>query len=170
MNGVRDGTIFVRALGARTEVLSLAVRGCSENGWDEGRETRFGSGGCELDRVRARSPTRRRGSSGRYLSSRKATELRSRPRRQPGRPEGVSGVVVEGGYGATVGETGPEEPNEPIVLRARIYDLVPVRELPYGPAAPSLHQRPDRRQHPMVGTRSRSGLERFTFLQKRSLC
>jgi hypothetical protein len=34
------------------------------------------------------------------------------------------------------------------VLRARIYDLVPVRELPYGPAAPSLHQRPDRWQHP----------------------
>src|ERR1700746_151184 len=31
---------------------------------------------------------------------------------------------------------------------ARIYDLVPVRELPYGPAAPSLHQRPDRWQHP----------------------
>ena len=34
------------------------------------------------------------------------------------------------------------------IRRARIYDLVPVRELPYGPAAPSLHQRPDRWQHP----------------------
>jgi acyl-lipid omega-6 desaturase (Delta-12 desaturase) len=55
---------------------------------------------------------------------------------------------VEGGYGATVGETGPEEPDEPIVPGARFYDLVPVRELPYGPAAPSLHQRPDRWQHP----------------------
>ena len=55
---------------------------------------------------------------------------------------------VEGGYGATVGETGPEETDEPIVPGARFYDLVPVRELPYGPAAPSLHQRPDRWQHP----------------------
>jgi hypothetical protein len=55
---------------------------------------------------------------------------------------------VEGGYGATVGETGPEEPDAPIVPGARFYDLVPVRELPYGPAAPSLHQRPDRWQHP----------------------
>jgi hypothetical protein len=56
--------------------------------------------------------------------------------------------VVEGGYGATVGETGPEKPDVLIVPAARIYDLVPVRELPYGPAAPSLHQRPDRWQHP----------------------
>jgi hypothetical protein len=55
---------------------------------------------------------------------------------------------VEGGYGATVGETGPEEPDVLIVPGARIYDLVPVSELPYGPAAPSLHQRPDRWQHP----------------------
>ena len=31
---------------------------------------------------------------------------------------------VEGGYGATVGETRPEEPGVLIVLRARIYDLV----------------------------------------------
>ena len=60
----------------------------------------------------------------------------------------VSSVVVEGGYGATVGETGPEKPDVLIVPRARIYDLVPVRELPDGPAAPSLHQRPDRWQHP----------------------
>ena len=37
---------------------------------------------------------------------------------------------VEGGYGATVGETGPEEPDVLIVPGARIYDLVPVRELP----------------------------------------
>ena len=56
--------------------------------------------------------------------------------------------MVEGGYGATVGETGPEKPDVLIVPAARIYDLVPVRELPYGPAAPSLHQRPDRWQHP----------------------
>jgi hypothetical protein len=55
---------------------------------------------------------------------------------------------VEGGYGATVGETGPEEPDVLIVPGARFYDLVPVRELPYRPAAPSLHQRPDRWQHP----------------------
>jgi hypothetical protein len=35
------------------------------------------------------------------------------------------------------------------VYRARVYDLVPVCELPYRPAAPSLHhQRPDRWQHP----------------------
>jgi hypothetical protein len=35
------------------------------------------------------------------------------------------------------------------VPRARIYDLVPACELPYGPAASSLHhQRPDRWQHP----------------------
>jgi hypothetical protein len=40
-----------------------------------------------------------------------------------------------GGYGATVGETGPEEPDVLIVPGARIYDLVPVRELPYGLAA-----------------------------------
>jgi hypothetical protein len=40
---------------------------------------------------------------------------------------------VEGGYGATVGETGPEEPDVPIVPGARFYDLVPVRELPYRP-------------------------------------
>jgi hypothetical protein len=56
--------------------------------------------------------------------------------------------MVEGRYGATVGETGPEEPDVLIVPAARIYDLVPVRELPYGPAAPSLHQRPDGWQHP----------------------
>ena len=37
---------------------------------------------------------------------------------------------VEGEYGATVGETGPEEPDVLIVPGARIYDLVPVRELP----------------------------------------
>ena len=55
---------------------------------------------------------------------------------------------VEGGYSATVAETGPEEPDVLIVPGARFYDLVPVRELPYGPAAPSLHQRPDRWQHP----------------------
>jgi hypothetical protein len=57
---------------------------------------------------------------------------------------------VEGGYGTTVGETGPEEPDVLIVPGARFYDLVPVRELPYGPAAPSLHQRPDRWQHPTM--------------------
>jgi hypothetical protein len=57
-------------------------------------------------------------------------------------PEVVASVVVQGGYGATVGETGPEAPDEPIVPGARFYDLVPVRERPYGPAAPSLHQRP----------------------------
>lgn len=46
-------------------------------------------------------------------------------------------------------ETGPEEPDVLIVPGARLYDLVPVRELPYGPAASSLHhQRPDRWQHP----------------------
>src|SRR4029077_15102474 len=67
---------------------------------------------------------------------------------EPGGPEVVAGVVVEGGYGATVGETGPEKPDVLIVPAARIYDLVPVRKLPYGPAAPSLHQRPDRWQHP----------------------
>jgi hypothetical protein len=55
---------------------------------------------------------------------------------------------VEGGYGATVGETGPEEPDVLIVPGARIYHLVPVSELLDGPAAPSLHQRPDRWQHP----------------------
>jgi hypothetical protein len=49
---------------------------------------------------------------------------------------------------AQVGETGPEEPDVLIVPKARIYDLVPVRELPYGPAALSLHRRPDRWQHP----------------------
>ena len=38
----------------------------------------------------------------------------------------------------TVGETGPEEPDVLIVPGARIYDLVPVRELPYRPAAPEL--------------------------------
>jgi hypothetical protein len=40
---------------------------------------------------------------------------------------------VEGGCGATVGERGPEESDIPIVPGARIYDLVPVRELPAGP-------------------------------------
>jgi hypothetical protein len=58
------------------------------------------------------------------------------------RPEVVAGVSVEGGYGATVEETGLEEPDALIVPGARIYDLVPVRELPYGPAAPLMHQRP----------------------------
>src|SRR5262249_16117002 len=57
---------------------------------------------------------------------------------------------VEGGYGTTVGETEPEEPDVLIVPGARFYDLVPVRELPYGRAAPSLHQRPDRWQHPTM--------------------
>ena len=37
---------------------------------------------------------------------------------------------VEGGYGATVGETGPEEPDEPIVPGARIYDLVSGQRTP----------------------------------------
>jgi hypothetical protein len=55
---------------------------------------------------------------------------------------------VDGGYGATVGETRPEEPGVLIVPRARFYDLVPACELPYGPAASSLHhQRPGRWQH-----------------------
>jgi transposase len=82
------------------------------------------------------------------LVKQETTELRSQPRREPGGPEVVASVVVEGGYGATVGETGPEEPDVLIVPGARFYDLVPVRELPYRPAAPSLHQRPDRWQHP----------------------
>ena len=37
--------------------------------------------------------------------------------------------MVEGRYGATVGG----KPDVLIVPAARIYDLVPVRELPYGP-------------------------------------
>jgi hypothetical protein len=57
-------------------------------------------------------------------------------------PEVVGDVVGRRReYGATVGETRPEEPGVLIVPRARVYDLVPVCELPYGPrsfiAAPS---------------------------------
>jgi hypothetical protein len=48
------------------------------------------------------------------------------------------GVSLAGLRSATIGETGLEEPDVLIVPGARIYDLVPVRELPYGPAAPSL--------------------------------
>jgi transposase len=44
------------------------------------------------------------------------------------------GVILAG-----LVETGPEEPVGLIVPRARANDLVPVRELPYRPAAPSLH-------------------------------
>jgi hypothetical protein len=79
----------------------------------------------------------------------------NRDHRCSGRRQGVSladlsrrGCRRSKESGATVGETGPEESDEPIVVGARIYDLVPVRELPYGPATPSLHQRPDRWQHP----------------------
>src|SRR5258707_4126669 len=46
--------------------------------------------------------------------------------------------------GTTVFDTGPGERDGPILPIARIYDLVPVRELPYGLAAPSLQQRPVR--------------------------
>jgi hypothetical protein len=46
---------------------------------------------------------------------------------------------VEGGYGATVGETGSAETEGLIVPRARVNDSVPIRELPYRPAVPSLH-------------------------------
>jgi hypothetical protein len=43
--------------------------------------------------------------------------------------------VIEGEYGTTVGETGPEEPGFSKVLAARLGDLDPVRELPYRLAA-----------------------------------
>ena len=56
---------------------------------------------------------------------------------------------VEGGYGAAVGETGPEEPDVLIVPTEHAF-MIWFRscELPYGPAALSLHQRPDRWQQP----------------------
>ena len=59
--------------------------------------------------------------------------------------ERMSGVEDDG---ATVGETGPEEPDVLIVPAVRIYGLVPVRESHTGSVLPSLHQRPDRWQHP----------------------
>jgi len=44
--------------------------------------------------------------------------------------------VVEGGYGATVGETGPEEPGlSTVLIKHAKGDLDPVRELPYRLAA-----------------------------------
>jgi hypothetical protein len=43
--------------------------------------------------------------------------------------------------GSEPSETRPEEPGILIVPRARIYDLVSARELPYGPAAPLLHDK-----------------------------
>ena len=43
--------------------------------------------------------------------------------------------AIEGGYGATVGMTGLEEPGFGLVPRARLSDLAPIRELPYRPAA-----------------------------------
>ena len=55
-------------------------------------------------------------------------------------PEVVGGrQAIEGGYGATVGKTGLEEPEFALVPRARLSDLDPVRELPYWPAASKLH-------------------------------
>ena len=59
--------------------------------------------------------------------------------------------MIEGGYGTTVGETGPEEPGLSTVPHEHAMgDVDPVRELPYGLAAliMTLHQRPDRWQHP----------------------
>jgi hypothetical protein len=91
----------------------------------------------------------------RTVPDRATTSDRNRDHRCSGRRQGVSLADLSRRRcsrskesGLIVGETGPEEPDEPVVLRARIYDLVPVRELPYGPAAPLLHQRPDRWQHP----------------------
>ena len=46
--------------------------------------------------------------------------------------------MVEGGYGAAVGETRPEEPGVLIVPRARIYDLVSGLRTPR--RAPQLHR------------------------------
>ena len=43
--------------------------------------------------------------------------------------------MIEGEYGTTVGETGPEEPVFSIVPRARLGEMDPVRELPYRLAA-----------------------------------
>jgi hypothetical protein len=104
----------------------------------------------------------------RTVLDRATTSDCNRDRRCSGRRQGVSLADLSRRRcrrskksGATVGETGPEEPDEPVVLRARIYDLVPVRELPYGPAAPSLHQRPDRWQHPTTCQySSKTGLSR----------
>jgi hypothetical protein len=39
---------------------------------------------------------------------------------------------------------------DPSCPRTRDCEMVPVRELPYGPAASSLHYRPDRWQHPTL--------------------
>ena len=43
--------------------------------------------------------------------------------------------MVEGGYGATVGQTGSESQSRTSYPRARDDVLDPIRELPYGPAA-----------------------------------
>ena len=64
--------------------------------------------------------------------------------------EVVAGVVGRGSYGATVGETGLEERDYSSCLEHAFMIWFRFRELPYGPAAPSLHQRPDRWQHPTM--------------------
>ena len=56
----------------------------------------------------------------------------------------------DGGYGATVGETGSGKPGLSTVPHEHaLGDLDLIRERPYGPAPPRrLHNRPDRWQHP----------------------
>ena len=66
----------------------------------------------------------------------------------PRGPEVVAGVVGRRRVWRNSRRDGIGRTRCTTVPRARIYDLVPVRELPYRPAAPSLHQRPDRWQHP----------------------
>ena len=58
-------------------------------------------------------------------------------------------VIYKGKYGATVDETRSGKPVGNNAPRARHNDMVPIFELPYGPAAiVQPQQRPDRWLHP----------------------
>jgi len=75
--------------------------------------------------------------------------LRSQRRRKPTRIRGVGGRSrSKEGMAQQSARRGQKNQQDPSCPRARDREMIPVRELPYGPAASSLHQRPDRWQHP----------------------
>jgi hypothetical protein len=73
----------------------------------------------------------------------KTTELRSQPRREPGGPEVVADVVGRRTAWRNSRRDGRKNQMYPSRPEHAFMIWFPVRELPHGPAAPSVRQRPD---------------------------
>jgi len=133
-----------RLLSSSAVVLQASTRGAPAGSWLEGmlaRKPRM--------LVTVRWLTSWRAPSGRSWSSRRITELRSQRRRKPTRIRGVGGRSrSKEGVAQQSARRGRKNQQDPSCPRARDCEMIPVRELPYGPAVSSLHRRPDRWQHP----------------------